>query len=186
VHLTICKIHPVSGEDIAMLTVQQGHSTQLIPPLAHRRDRHSVHLSTRIDADIRRVFHALSIPEYIEAWLHAPSADELLTFSRLSQERLHIDMYRSGSYRASIHVSIRPLSRTHIRYAWIAISPSTIDRTWVDLQLPSAPSESCIHLTHRNLCTPSQRIWYEETWHASLNKLRAIVQSGGGRNQLLP
>jgi uncharacterized protein YndB with AHSA1/START domain len=169
-----------------MLTVHEGYSTRLNPPLSQPRARRPMHLSTRVDADIRRVFYALTLPEYIEAWLHAPSADELLTFSRLNQERFHIDVHRNGSYRASIHVSIRQLTRTHIRYAWIAISPSAIDRTSVDLQLSSALSESCIHLTHRNLCTPSQRTWHRETWHASLNKLRAIVQAGGGRNRLLP
>ena len=39
--------------------------------LVSGRDRDVVH-SVRIQADRERVFYALSIPEYIEAWLRSP------------------------------------------------------------------------------------------------------------------
>ena len=64
-------------------TLSQSPGTAPLPP----RKKAAVAISLRIAADRRRVFHALSIPEYIEAWLQVPDPNELLSvFDLVKQE----------------------------------------------------------------------------------------------------
>lgn len=67
-------------------------------PDRHERD---VALSFKIEADSSRVLYALSIPEYIEAWLEAPdAADTEFVFNLVGQETFRIDLYRAEALQA--------------------------------------------------------------------------------------
>jgi hypothetical protein len=56
-------------------------------------------LSIEIAADWRRVFHAITLPEYIEAWLQIPEVDRIECHSEWrSLTRFRIDMFLS-TYR---------------------------------------------------------------------------------------
>jgi hypothetical protein len=62
-----------------------GHNTLNDPGMTVTTHQHEkdVALSFKIEADRSRVLYALSIPEYIEAWLQAPDTADTNLFSIL-------------------------------------------------------------------------------------------------------
>ncbi len=89
-------------------------------PAQHERD---VALSFRFNADSSRVFYALSIPEYIEAWLQAPDTaadtEELrFVFNQVEEETFRIDLYRGETLQASVDGSGWVVGSNQVRYIW--------------------------------------------------------------------
>jgi hypothetical protein len=134
-------------------------------------------VSPRIDVDARRMLYALSIPEYIEAWLQAPDPDEMLTFDFVAQQRFQMGFYRAEALRASIHGSARVVSRTGVHYMWKTISASGIAHTTVDLMILTRSDGCVVVLNHRGFCSLQERAWHCRMWERSLEKLRRIVRS---------
>lgn len=67
------------------------------------QERSAVALSFKIKADSRRVLYALSIPEYMEAWLQAPDREELLFVSDLAeQDNFRLYLYRARALQTTI------------------------------------------------------------------------------------
>src|SRR5438876_12356802 len=89
-------------------------------PGQHDRD---VAMSFHFNADSGRVFYALSIPEYIEAWLQAPDTDDLrFVFNQVAEETFRIDLYRGQTLQASIDASSWVVGANQVRYIWKTIS----------------------------------------------------------------
>jgi hypothetical protein len=145
------------------------------PPIRpHQWDANVV--SPRIDVDARRMLFALSIPEYIEAWLQAPDADEMLMFDFVTDQRFNIGFYRTEALRASIHGSSRVVNRTRVHYMWKTISASGITHTTVDLMILAREDGCVVVLNHRGFCSLEERAWHCNMWERSLEKLRRIVR----------
>src|SRR5260370_5066318 len=89
-------------------------------PVQHVRD---VALSFQFKADRSRVSYALSIPEYIEAWLQAPNQypdidiDDLrFVFNQVAEETFGIDLYRATPLHSSINASSWIVADNQHRY----------------------------------------------------------------------
>lgn len=79
-------------------------SPRMTPLLAAARSDNDVSLSFRIRADCSRVFYAISIPEYVEAWFRLPVEEGLkFVFNPIAQRAFRIDLYRAGAALGSIH-----------------------------------------------------------------------------------
>src|SRR5260370_15333201 len=102
-------------------------------PGQHERD---VALSFQFKADRSRVFYALSIPEYIEAWLQAPDTDDLrFVFNQVAEETFRIDLYRGETLQASVDGSCWVVGTNQVRYIWKTTSPIGATETLVDMKL---------------------------------------------------
>jgi uncharacterized protein YndB with AHSA1/START domain len=134
-------------------------------------------LSFKIEADRTRVFYALSVPEYIEAWLLAPGAeDSLPVFSLITRECFCIDLYQANSLRASVQCSCHVVSADHIQYAWTQTSAAGAAETLVDIQLVSASDGCVLGLKHNGLKDTIESAWYCKMWNESLEKLCNLVR----------
>ena len=140
-------------------------------------DWDAITLSSEMGVDSRRLMNALSIPEYIEAWLQPPGLDELLVFDFLAQDRFQIDLYRSEARRASIHAYTRVLSTDQICYAWKIISPAGILHTTVDFALSCRQNRCNLSLRHAGFHTMQDQTWHTNMWRRSMMKLREIVRA---------
>jgi len=132
-------------------------------------------LSSEIGVASRRLMYALSIPEYIEAWLQPPGTDERLVFDFLARDRFQIDLYRSEARRASIHAYTRVLSKDQICYAWKIISAAGILHTTVDFTLTCRQNRCNLLLQHLGFHNSEDRSWHSGMWRRSTMKLREIV-----------
>jgi uncharacterized protein YndB with AHSA1/START domain len=143
-------------------------------PEQHDKD---VALSFKIEAETSRVFHALSIPEYIEAWLQAPdTADLQFVFNLVAQETFHIDLYRADAFQASVHGSCCVVGANQVRYIWQTTSPAGTTETLVDMQLLCASDGCILGLKHSGFKDTVESAWCCRMWHQSMEKLCRLMR----------
>jgi uncharacterized protein YndB with AHSA1/START domain len=141
------------------------------------QDERDVAISFKIEADSSRVLYALSIPEYIEAWLQAPDATDLqFVFNLVAQETFGIDLYRAETLQASVHGFCRVVGANQVRYIWKTTSANGTTETLVDMQLLCASSGCILGLKHSGFKDAAESAWCCEMWHQSLEKLRRLMR----------
>ena len=134
-------------------------------------------LSLRVKADSSRVLYALSMPEYIEAWLQTPDADELqFVFNVEAQEAFRIDLYRAHALQSSVHSSCRVMSPNQVRYTWKTTSPFGTTETLVDMQLRYSPGGCMLGLKHSGFKNTIESAWCCKMWHQSLERLCRLME----------
>lgn len=144
--------------------------------LVSGRDRDVVH-SVRIQADRERVFYALSIPEYIEAWFRSPNEDGLrFVFHSVTEETFRIDLYRADTVQTRIHGLCSVLNLNQIRYAWKTTSMVAKTSTFVDLRLLAGPEGCTLGLKHSGFRDAVESGWYGQVWRRSLDTLCSLME----------
>ncbi len=151
--------------------------TQRVPPLHQSFTQRRVEVSAKIPADIRRIFHALTIAEYLEAWLCFPDCDPFGSIT-VSQTRKGFDIDLTHAYRRyrglKIHAVYLAREPHEIAFTW-AKRPALNSETTVIIDLNGTHSSTSLHLSHAGFIDDSDRRWHEAAWRASLEKLRSVV-----------
>jgi hypothetical protein len=148
---------------------------EVMVTMPHQHER-EVALSFKIEADSSRVFYALSIPEYIEAWLQAPdAADTKFVFNLVGQETFGIDLYRAEALQASVHGSCCVVGANQVRYVWKTISPAGTTETLVDMHLLCASDGCVLGLKHSGFKDTVESAWCCRMWYQSLEKLCRLM-----------
>jgi uncharacterized protein YndB with AHSA1/START domain len=148
----------------------------VMAPILGQQKRDIV-LSFKIEADSGRVLYALSIPEYIEAWLQTPDAGELqLVFNLVAAEAFRIDFYRAGSLQTSVHGSCRVVSANQIRYIWKTTSSTGTTETLVDMQLLRTSGGCTLSLRHSGFRSSKESSWCYKMWCLSLERLSKLIE----------
>ena len=137
--------------------------------------RNAILLASRIQVDAKRLFYALSLPEYMEAWVQPPDLDEALVFESVTRERFQIDVYREGARRASVHGSTCVTSRTQIRYVWKAIHPQGVTHTTVDLWVLGGLDRCVVGLRHCGFREVTEQAWHRRMWDRSMRRLGSLI-----------
>jgi uncharacterized protein YndB with AHSA1/START domain len=147
--------------------------TAMIPG-QHERD---VALSFQFKADSSRVFYALSIPEYIEAWLQAPDTDDLrFVFRQVTEETFRIDLYRGESLHASVDGSCWAVGENQVRYVWKTTSPIATNETLVDMKLLRGSCGCVLALKHSGFKDPVESARCRRMWQQSLERLCRLME----------
>jgi uncharacterized protein YndB with AHSA1/START domain len=160
-----------------MGTVEQNllNSPGLMGMVENQRTNDVV-LSYRIMADSSRVMYALSIPEYIEAWLQAPSPKELQFVFNLAEEpEFRIDLYRGEALQKSVHGHCRVVSSNQVSYTWKTTSYLGTHETLVDMQLRYGSSGCILALKHTGFKDARESAWCSRMWQQSLERLCKIM-----------
>jgi hypothetical protein len=164
----------VNGANEVEQTALKNLGIQTAIPSQHRSD---IVLSFRIEADSSRVLYALSMPEYIEAWMQAPDAEELqFIFSPITQDTFRIDLYCAEVLQASIHSTCRVVSANQVRYLWNSTSRTGSTETLVDIQLRSGSGGCILGLKHNGFKSATELAWCSTMWNQSLERLCRIMR----------
>jgi hypothetical protein len=165
-------------ETRTMNDVQQAHQSEF-RAIAEIRPRgvEAIVMSSQIVVDSRRILQALSVPEYVEAWLQAPSPEEMLTFDFVTQQRFQISLYRAEAFRGSIHGAIRIINRNQVCYMWKTISANGISHTTVDINVLTRMDGEIVTLKHAGFRNPIERAWHRTMWERSFGKLCGLVRA---------
>ncbi len=148
-----------------------------LPTLLPNQKESDIRLSLRIQADRARVFYALSIPEYIEAWLRCPPEDKMRSvFHSVDEDAFRIDLYRAQTLQGSIHSNCSVPEDNRIRYAWNTKSALGLTETAVDVKLLSASGACMLTLTHGGFRDKSESAWHRELWQQSLATLSRLME----------
>jgi uncharacterized protein YndB with AHSA1/START domain len=164
--------------------IDLGIDSRLDPGIMARvssQQERDVALSFQFKADSSRVFYALSIPEYIEAWLEAPNTDEdtddlRFVFNQVAEETFRIDLYRGQTLQASVDGSCWVVGENQVRYIWKTASPIAVSETVVDMKLLRGPGGCVLALKHSGLKDPVESARCRRMWQQSLERLSRLME----------
>ena len=140
--------------------------------------------SAQMEAEFPRVLHALTVPEYMEAWIQAPDTERIECRSDpRSFDRFRVHLFGADGQRQTIHGSCLLTKPNRITYVWNNSSAEEIP-SLVETRLWSHPNRCTLRLRHSGVTRPDDQEWYSRMWRDSLVKLRALMEGTGVR--LLP
>lgn len=136
-----------------------------------------VAFSIEIAADWRRVFHAITLPEYIEAWLQVPDADRIECHSDTrSLTRFRIDLFSVNMPRRSIYGSCSLSRFDTIIYQWERTHVDHRIQSTVKIRFNGGPRQCMLHLKHSGLVNEEERDWHSVLWERSFHTLRKVIR----------
>jgi uncharacterized protein YndB with AHSA1/START domain len=126
-----------------------------------------------VNADRHRVFQALTVPEYIEAWFSPPGAIHGSTevFAGTDSFLARYSCVESG--RSSILCSYKVCRRGKLLFTWEHNALSEAAPSMVKIRMLGDFSRTTVHVTHVGL-TLSDQQWHKSLWESSLAKLARL------------
>jgi hypothetical protein len=138
----------------------------------------AINLSIDVDADARRIFQALTVPEYIETWITFPSqASDSIVQATEEENGYRIDHYAEGRRAVSIRSSYLFRHQRKMRMCWRKVRALNCDESVVDFRLRGNFARSVLELKHTAIESPAELDWLLRLWHNSLCKLASLLKS---------
>jgi uncharacterized protein YndB with AHSA1/START domain len=129
-----------------------------------------------IAAEWRRIFSALSIPEYIEAWMNIAEETGSDHWVPLGPEgMLCVSTTRSAAtvsiYRLRLHIK-----RNSLSFFWESMEPNNVQASRVDIVLKRGQRRCTLQLRHSGLRNSNEEEVYSRMWRRSLGNLQNLMQ----------
>jgi uncharacterized protein YndB with AHSA1/START domain len=149
-------------------------------PRTHRRPRTglwSIGMSICVNADARRIFQALTVAEYLEAWMSPPENDgnSYVAASR-SADNYRLDFYDAGRITSSVTGSFLVCRQRKILFTWSNIDAAQAVSS-VDIRLRGNFGSSILELRHAGLASAAEYFWQMAMWRASFEKLVCLMKN---------
>jgi uncharacterized protein YndB with AHSA1/START domain len=126
-----------------------------------------------VNADRNRLFQALSLGEYIDAWFVAPDSVPGSTSVSMNPDCFLIgwDLLSGGQER--FVGSYKVLRRSKVEFSWKRDSFQETSSSLVKIRLQGDFGRTTVHLTHVGV-SESEQLWYRLLWEASLERLAGL------------
>ena len=131
----------------------------------------SVSTVTSVRADRNRLFQALTVPEYIEAWFSAPDAIESSTEVFAGEDFFSVSYASRDCGPVSIFCSYKVRRRSKLLFSWQRNAEGS--SSLVSIRLLGDFGRTTVHVTHGGVAL-SDREWHEGLWEASVRKLSKL------------
>lgn len=138
-----------------------------------------VEVSARIGADTRRVFYALTIAEYLEAWMCFPDCSEFDRVAVAQTARGFVieshpsPLISAGTKIMGVHLIREP---NEIVFTWAKQRrEDRLPETTVCIHLERSHQSTALTLSHMGFIDWKDRTWHEEMWRASFEKLGRLL-----------
>jgi hypothetical protein len=144
-------------------------------PAKARKADWSITITVSVVADARRVQQALTVPEYLEAWISLPdqpSGCSIVASQEASCYRL--DYYSNGRLTMSIAGACLFCNQRKMRFSWRKENRSIGTDSFVDFRLRNNLSGSILELRHSALPSFEEYLWHQQLWRTSLHKLASL------------
>jgi uncharacterized protein YndB with AHSA1/START domain len=145
------------------------------------RSRHElldVHTSVIIAAEYRRILYALTMPEYMEAWLRIPGTQNIECRAEpKSVHNFRIHFSATSILPHTIYGSCFFSRPGTITYLWDRTRMGCTAKSIVKMQLQSGMKMCALQLSHSGTCARKQQDSYREMWSDSLEALRMLMES---------
>jgi uncharacterized protein YndB with AHSA1/START domain len=131
-----------------------------------------------IQADARRLFHALTTPEYLEAWLCLPGERPGCSIIAASTGQDFV-IEHSCDGAPSVLISGRYLvcRRRSLAFSWRVDGDLNVCETKVDIRLRGEFERTKLMLRHSGFASRHDFAWHRILWNASLSRLAALFGS---------
>ncbi len=138
----------------------------------------NIAMTVAVDADTRRIFQALTVPEYLEAWIDMPDQTPC---SRLTASQnangFRLDHYSAGRIAVSIVGSYLSCHQRKMRLRWRRDDLRGWAQSVVDFRLRGNFRTSTLELRHISLGSAEEFSWHQKLWQGSLAKLTSLLRS---------
>jgi uncharacterized protein YndB with AHSA1/START domain len=137
----------------------------------------TITMECSLAADTRRIFYALTFPEYIEAWICVPgSHPECRNVIRRFAHGFQIEHLCNSGPSTGIEGKYFSFVKRKLSFSWRpAGSPATRD-SLVDIRLYGDFENSILRLRHFGLDSEEDFNWHSALWSASLARLRKLFE----------
>jgi len=147
-----------------------------------------VTMNASIRADTRRLFNALTVPEYIEAWICPPGC-HMNCYSVVARvdESYSIEHFCDGKRTLFVNGSYLVCQRRKLIFSWQLDGGLT--KTCVDIRLCGDFESSTLQMRQSGLRSSEEYEWHRALWSASLAKLRGffdVAPADANTKQKLP
>lgn len=137
--------------------------------------RHPFDISamTSVNADRSRIYQALTVPEYIEAWLCVPDGIAGRTGVLAGENAFSISYWCAQREQCRIFCSYHVRRRSKLVFTWQHSTPAEATSSMVRMRLLGDFGRTTVHVTHVGLTQCNQQ-WHESLWVSSLCKLSKL------------
>jgi uncharacterized protein YndB with AHSA1/START domain len=138
----------------------------------------TVHLETSVRAEIRRLFHALTAPEYIETWLSFPGHPAGCgNVATKSENDFLIDHMCEGVPTTRISGRFSVCERRNLTFSWRVDGDTNVSSSFVNIRLSGDFEYTTLQLEHGGFASREQYGWHRSLWSSSLAKLKRLYDS---------
>ena len=155
----------LAGSSVSIKPERRGCSPTELP--------FSISATTSVNADRLRIYQALTIPEYIEAWFCAPSAIAGSTQVSAKENSFSIIGRCTQHEQFAIFCSYQVRRRSKVVLTWQHCTRAETGSSMVRIRLLGDFGRTTVHVVHVGL-TLSNRQWHEAMWGLSLGKLSKL------------
>jgi uncharacterized protein YndB with AHSA1/START domain len=150
----------------------------------HTPDRSSVYLEFNVRADARRLFHALTVPEYLEAWVSLPGHNlGCSTAAARSNQDYVIEHYCEGSPALTITGTYSVCRRRNVVFSWRVDGNLSIPETEVNIRLRGNFESTTLIVRHTGFAAEADCAWHQALWTVSMRRLVALYDSPSYRSE---
>lgn len=144
-----------------------------------REEDWTIAMSVDVNADARRIFHALTVPEYLEAWVAMPGRNPGATIvAARTANGYSLEARRDGRVDVSIRASYLFCHQRKMRLAWRKETEPFSQDSKVDVRLRGNFGSTILELEHSALASSDECLWHQHMWRASLERLQFLLRSG--------
>jgi len=125
-----------------------------------------------VNAERHRLYQALTLPEYMEAWMRLPGNHGRQEVSATCTTESYRIVGRDGDGReVCIAGAYRVSRRSKIVFTWKRGSAPTASPSLVTIRLLGDFARTTLHLAHGGLASKVEYAWHREFWEGSLGRL---------------
>lgn len=134
-----------------------------------------VAITVSVNADRHRIFHALTVPEYMETWICLPGAqsNHNVAVTRMPGS-YRIDHFGAQGLERSFTGSYLFCRRSKMLFTWNRNLAIDAPESLVLIRLCGDFARTSVSLSHCGLISRVEYLWQQSFWEASLAKLRSL------------
>lgn len=136
-----------------------------------------VAIKVSVNANRQRIFQALTLPEYVEAWIAPPEDASQQRAVSTTPEGFRIEVPDSLGPESSISGSYLTLRRSKLIFTWQKGWSPDAPMSTVTIRLNGDFDRTEIILTHAGLNSRRECEWHRTFWHESIRRLSNLFLS---------
>jgi uncharacterized protein YndB with AHSA1/START domain len=132
-------------------------------------------MQATIKGDARRIFTALTVPEYKEAWMCPPYPDpgSYIT-AHQAADHYQLDFYRSGTLYVTVTGLYQVCRRHRLDFTWRDHRMQDCPESRVRVHIDGNFESSRLTIHHYGIFREDYSRWLHHMWLASLEKLALL------------
>ena len=138
-------------------------------------DSWNIAMAVSINAERHRLFQALTIPEYMEAWMWIPDtrSDEQIAVT-CTEDSYRILASGNDGLEVCIAGVYRVLRRSKMIFTWKRGTARNACLSLVAIRLIGDFARTTLRLSHSGLISKPEYNWHRVFWEGSMERLQAL------------